>query len=143
VSGYVIDASVAAKWFIPEAGSEAALAYLDDEHKLLAPDLLWPELGNVLWKKARRGELSADEARDVLDLARRAPLLTRPSGPLTPAALELALALDCTVYDGLYLALAVQSDSVLITADEALKRRVAGTDIDESIRVLGERRGNV
>ena len=37
--------------------------------------------------------------------------------PLLPAALDLAMSLDQTVYDCLYLALAEQRNSVMVTAD--------------------------
>ncbi|MCP5012242.1 MAG: type II toxin-antitoxin system VapC family toxin [Aestuariibacter sp.] len=59
---YVVDASVAMKWFVPEELSQEALTYLKDEHELLTPDLLWPEFANIAWKKVRRVE----EARHVL-----------------------------------------------------------------------------
>jgi predicted nucleic acid-binding protein len=36
----VVDASVAAKWFLPEADSEAAGRLLTGRRKLLAPDLI-------------------------------------------------------------------------------------------------------
>ena len=48
MSCYVIDASVAVKWFVPETYSQAALHFLDVDHELIAPDLLIPELGNTL-----------------------------------------------------------------------------------------------
>ena len=46
---WVVDASVAAKWLVPEADSPLAEALLDDD--LLAPDLLFAEVGNILWNK--------------------------------------------------------------------------------------------
>lgn len=51
----VIDASVAIKWYVPEAGSQEASAILDRPETLLAPDLLAAEFGNVLWKKVSAG----------------------------------------------------------------------------------------
>lgn len=55
MKSYVIDASVAVKWYIPEPLSDAADKYLqlykDKQAKLLAPDLLLVEVGSVLWKK--------------------------------------------------------------------------------------------
>lgn len=54
---WVIDASVAAKWLAPEPDSPLAEALLDDE--LIAPDLLFAQVGNILWKKQLRGEMDA------------------------------------------------------------------------------------
>ena len=57
----VLDASVAAKWFLPRSGeplAEEALAllrrYADGEIELTVPDLFWAEFGNILWKASER-----------------------------------------------------------------------------------------
>ncbi len=60
MSDLVIDASVAIKWVIEEEGTAEALT-LRRQH-LIAPDLIIPECANILWKKVRRDELSAEEA---------------------------------------------------------------------------------
>lgn len=62
MSLYVVDANVVAKWFVPERLSEEAVRLLDDKHDLASPDLLWPDIGNVLWKKSRVGQLTVPEA---------------------------------------------------------------------------------
>jgi predicted nucleic acid-binding protein len=59
VSRYVVDASVAVKWYLPEPESDAAGRLLDPEHDLIAPDLLFAEVGNALWKRWRRGEIGS------------------------------------------------------------------------------------
>jgi predicted nucleic acid-binding protein len=58
---YVIDASVAAKWFFAESHSAEAGLLLTNLRlgsvRLSAPDLLLAEMGNILWKRvALRGE---------------------------------------------------------------------------------------
>jgi len=53
VSRYVVDASVAIKWFIPEIHSEASLQARRSGTRLHVPALLTLELGNVLAKKIR------------------------------------------------------------------------------------------
>jgi predicted nucleic acid-binding protein len=50
----VVDASVAIKWYLPEIHSEDALRLIDEERELLVPDLVWSEVGNILWKKWQR-----------------------------------------------------------------------------------------
>ena len=52
---WVIDASVAAKWLAPEPDTPLAEALLADD--LIAPDLLYAEVANILWKKQLRGEM--------------------------------------------------------------------------------------
>lgn len=113
----VVDASVVVKWLLPEIHSEAAKRLLADELQLWAPDLVWAEVGNVLWKRCRRGELPADVVTALLRDFRRFPLSVHPSESLLQAAWEVAHALDRSFYDSLYLALAAALDCPLVTAD--------------------------
>src|SRR5687767_1778490 len=106
----VVDASVAVKWFVPEIHSEAAARVLGPEIALYAPDLIGPEFGNVLWKKVRRDEIERTEADEILNAFAKLPFEIRSSSLLLSAAFELAVALDRTVYDSLYLALAVAEE---------------------------------
>ena len=59
----VVDASVIVKWFVPEVHSAAARKWLDASHDYIAPDLMFPEVGNTLWKKVREGELAPEDAQ--------------------------------------------------------------------------------
>lgn len=120
----VIDASVALKWVVEEAGTPLALA-LRRSARLIAPDLLVAECANVLWKKVQRGELLRDEALLAARLLQGAEIELLPSRALFEVATRLAIALDHPAYDCLYLALAVAEDCRLVTADERLLRRIA------------------
>jgi predicted nucleic acid-binding protein len=124
---YVIDASVAVKWYIPEPFSEQAVYYLEllkaGQAKLLAPELIVAEMGNVLWKKEVSGELSRGEVQLIGEtLANSFPAELTGNQLLLPAALELALDLKLTLYDSLYLALAIVKKAQLVTADKKLAR---------------------
>jgi predicted nucleic acid-binding protein len=117
VSQFVIDASVAFKWFLPEVHAEAALRLLRSSHILLAPDLLYAEFTNILWKRIRRGEMAEVEAGTILQTLGILPLEIHSSWPLVLPALEIACRTDRAAYDSLYLALAVREQSVMVTAD--------------------------
>lgn len=117
----VVDANVVIKWHVTEDHSDAARRLLQDDAPVLhVPDLVFPEVGNILWKKIRRGELSEEKAREIAPLVAVAPLVVHPSAPLMEAALAIAISTGRTVYDSLYVALAVQLDCRLVTADEKL-----------------------
>jgi len=123
---FVVDASVAVKWVIPEVLSDQASSLRGRADRLLAPDLLLPEAANALWKKLARREITAREAAQAIDLLMASGLDLRPSGPLLARALTLAWRLRHPVYDCLYLALAQAEGATLITADHRLLARVAG-----------------
>lgn len=116
----VVDCSVALKWYVPELHAESASELLDGSHELHAPDLLLPEFGNCLWKKVRWGELAASESRTILRAFETVPLEIHPSQLLLEAGLELALHTARTVYDSLYVALAILLDCPFVTADQRL-----------------------
>ena len=130
--GIVIDASVAAKWFLPAAGeplsevaAELLQRYVRDEVRFLVPDLFWAELANVLWKAARQGRCTKAAAQQAVTAMQKRNLPTVPSQMLLDQALALAIAFDRSVYDCLYVVLALQSKTHLVTADERLANALA------------------
>lgn len=125
MSVFVVDASLVIKWFVPEVDSDAARRWLDASHDYLAPDLLFPETGNTVWKKIRRGELTPDEGqRLVTDLSVIAVEAVAMRG-LLPDAYAMALSTGITVYDATYLTLAVRLETQVITGDDRFARRLA------------------
>jgi predicted nucleic acid-binding protein len=125
---HVVDASIAVKWFVEEVHADAARCLLADVYALSAPDLLWPECGNILWKKVQQGELTAQEARLIREGLELQPLHISPCRLLFEPALEIALDTGRTVYDSCYLALAMLTESPLVTADQRLCNALRHTD---------------
>jgi predicted nucleic acid-binding protein len=125
VSVYVVDASVVIKWFAPEIHSDAARRLLSAPHEYFSPDLLFPEVGNVIWKKVRRGELTAEQGRRLAADISTVAVETVPTRGLLVDAYALAVTTGVTVYDAMYLALAVRLETEMITADERLARTMA------------------
>jgi predicted nucleic acid-binding protein len=113
----VLDASVALKMLMAEDGSDAAEALLCGP-RLHAPMLIHVEVANALWRMARVGRLSADDAADALGVFARLPLRQgRDDRLLMPEALRLARLLDHPVNDCLYLAAALEVGAPVVTAD--------------------------
>jgi predicted nucleic acid-binding protein len=126
VSVFVVDASLVIKWFVPEIHSEAARRWLDASHDYVAPDLLFSEVGNVVWKKVRRKELEEAEARQLaVDLAQVA-VETVGTRSLLQDALAVALTTGITAYDAMYLTLAVRLETEVITGDDRFAAKIEG-----------------
>jgi len=139
---YVVDASVAAKWYIPEEHEAIAQRLLeggrDGNWVLLAPSLLLVELGNALWVHVRRHDLPADETLQIMEEAPRLPCIWYPSEVLIAAATHIAVQFGATVYDSMYLALAELTDALLITADVKLQRIIPADWHRERMLLLKE-----
>ncbi|MBB4153498.1 putative nucleic acid-binding protein [Sphingomonas jinjuensis] len=119
----IVDASVAFKWFVPEDGSDLALAILDGPERLVAPDIILSEVANALWVRLRKLELDGAPStvvRDAVASLKRMLDEKVPAPELLPRAVELAFALNHPVYDCLYLALAEREQAVLVSADKRL-----------------------
>lgn len=114
---YVIDASVAAKWYLPEIHSPQAATLLSQDNVLWAPDLIFAEVGNVCWKRVQRKELDPVQARAIVQDFLVSPLHIENSPPLLEHAWDIAFEYGRSVYDSLYLALACKLDAPLVTAD--------------------------
>jgi predicted nucleic acid-binding protein len=128
----VVDASVAAKWFLPENGEalgDKALALLDQydkrEVQFVVPDLFYVEIASAIWKAVRTGRVPRAFGDQALVLLTQREFATVPSLKLLDKAFQIATAFERTVYDGLYVALAEQTNSQLITADERLVNSLA------------------
>ena len=120
---WVIDASIAVKWVIPEVLSEQADRIRDGDDDVLAPDLLFVEVANALWRKTIAREITPREADTALGLVRRSGIDPHPTEPLLPRAMVLARRLSHPVYDCVYLALAERERARFVTADQRLLRR--------------------
>ena len=132
----VVDASVALKWFAQEEGTDRALALLEREEPIVAPDLILAEVCNAAWKSLRRRELSPLQFEGIVnDVARPFARLV-PLDQLIRSAAALTRQLDHPIYDCLYLALAEAEGVPLITADRRLVAAVRGTSLASRVSRL-------
>ena len=124
----VVDATVAAKWYLAEADSAKALALVaDSQEALFAPDWIEVEVASAITRRHRLGGATRAEAaalisdwRHDVDLGR---IALKPWRELLSEATNLALAISHGLVDCLYLACARQLGAHLVTADEKLHRR--------------------
>lgn len=120
MSIYVVDASVAAKWFTDEEHGEAALSLLDKKNRLHAPDFLLLEMDSIIGKWARRGTVSPAEGEEIRDALRSYPIQMHPFTLVLDTAFAIAGQTGQSIYDCLYVALAAILKGRMVTADYRL-----------------------
>ena len=137
----IIDAGVLIKFFVPEVLSDKAEQLLarvgEGSVTLFAPDLIYAETGNTLWKKRRLKELTQSEVGKIADMIISIPLKVEPSKALFPLAIDIAIAYEVTVYDALYLSMAKIYETQMITADRKLFDLTTRTNLRRSVMWLG------
>ena len=118
----VVDSSVSIKWFVAEDDSPKALQILKDyrsgSFSFLAPDLIYAEFGNIIWKKQIFQNLDPNDVAFAIREFKKISFTLTPITLLFDAAFNLAVQYKRTFYDSLYLALSVRENCEFVTADE-------------------------
>jgi len=129
----VVDTSIAIKWVLQESDSEIAETMLIEWSSngvvILAPALLTYEVTNALYKKARKGEITFETAKEALTkvLLSGVALNFSQDSNLGRRAIELARQFGLTAsYDAHYLALAEREGCELWTADKRMWNSIRG-----------------
>ncbi|HEY0790268.1 MAG TPA: type II toxin-antitoxin system VapC family toxin [Chthoniobacterales bacterium] len=118
---FVVDASVAGSWLLPDEGHPEALHPLDrlKEEEAFVPALLWFEVRNLLLANERRQRITPAQTAAALSLFQGLPLQV-DGQPDSDTTLQLARDHRLTVYDAVYLELAVRRRLPLFTFDGQL-----------------------
>ena len=120
----VVDSSVAIKWFIPQNYSVEAnqilSAYQENKLTLIAPDLIYAEIGNIVWKIQRFQGLNPEDAQNIIDLFQKIQINIISANELLKDAYEFAVKYQRSVYDSLYIVLSLKENCRFVSADERL-----------------------
>jgi predicted nucleic acid-binding protein len=123
---FVLDCSVAAKWVFHESGRAAALdlykRYQSGNILLIAPDILLAEFASLLAKRNRRRQISAQQAHQAFALMTKSAPRLFETRALIFHAMDLSLEHQLSLWDCIYLALALEHDCPVLTADQRLFR---------------------
>ena len=132
----VVDASVAVKFLVREVLTDRARELLTIPDPLIAPDWLLVEAASAMWKKVQRSELLVIHAeRHLQDLPRFFERL-HPAPYLVDDALNWSFRLRHSVYDCMYLALALREQAKIVTADEEFQAALARGGLEEAVELL-------
>jgi predicted nucleic acid-binding protein len=131
---FVVDASIAAAWFLPDEQNDAADALLADLRTTpgLVPSLFWYEMRNLFLTAERRGRFQSGEATLSMGQLRRLPLEDKGTGS-DVVVLDIAVRNELSGYDASYVALAHEHGMPLATAD----RKMAEAARQEGVTIVG------
>ncbi|KQP18126.1 type II toxin-antitoxin system VapC family toxin [Pseudorhodoferax sp. Leaf267] len=131
MAGVVVDASVAAAWFLPDEATlftEAALE-LSVTSDVWVPALWMLEIGNLFISAQRRKRITAVQRQELVQAA-AALRLRVDREPVDMVALDaLAAQHGLTTYDATYLELAVRRSLPLATLDAALLKAMSSAGV--------------
>lgn len=113
----VCDASLLVKLVITESDSEEATRLIETI-RVIVPEFVFIEIGNVLWTHIRRGDIEPQEASLLLDNLRDLDWEVATDVGFLARSLQIATAIDHPIYDCLYVAVAEHYNVPLITADK-------------------------
>jgi len=122
----VIDASILASYLVRDEFFEEAKEILYSEN-ISAPDLIIPETANVVWKHVYLyHRISEKEAIELMNnmkvLIENMEIIS--SIKIINEALKVAVKAGITIYDSIYLTLAINKNEKLKTFDEKLKNKI-------------------
>jgi predicted nucleic acid-binding protein len=132
----VVDASVAVRWLFDMNGAAQADALLQSGEPLIAPDLVFSEITNAAWKMTALAALPRETAVEAVLKSSDFFQEIVACRELKDTALAIAIELRHPAYDCFYLALAEQRDCQMVTTDERLLARCAGTPFAKRIKPL-------
>ncbi|HHY99285.1 MAG TPA: type II toxin-antitoxin system VapC family toxin [Firmicutes bacterium] len=121
----VVDASVALSWVLPGEDIQHVIELRDraankPNISLLVSPTFWYEVVNALWVAARRQRISPGIAGEALSVLR--DFLFEELNPDPVECLNTALQHEISVYDAVYLQIAMKTGSPLWTVDRLLVR---------------------
>jgi len=138
VARFAVDAPVIMKCFVPENHSSPAARLLDGGNELLAADTILAETAGIIAAKIRLDEMTEDEAALIVEAIKSLPLTIQPVEILLEPALNISAVLDFPFREGLGIALAVQAECRLVTANRTVYDSVQNTPFARHVKWVGD-----
>jgi len=117
----VLDSSFAMLWLGGDRGSKAVAEFDARYHagalQMHAPELFLAEAANAVWESVEAGQRTLDEGVQIFDNLKDVGVELHRHRDLAVPALDLALRRGMTVYESLYVALALRDVLPVFTAD--------------------------
>ncbi|MCK5853147.1 type II toxin-antitoxin system VapC family toxin [bacterium] len=126
MTSIVLDTSVAVAWFLPEVFSSEAREWrnkmMKKEVEFYVPNLHFYEFGNVLRKYVLFRDISQEIAQEIFSLHLESPL--KIISPNKSELLKTSLKYNSTIYDAVYISVALDLQAPLLTAERSTREWV-------------------
>jgi len=135
----IMDASVFTAWFLNEINSQKAVD-LQDSYNLSAPETILYEVSNAIWKAKRRKQINDEDAAIFINALHDIENITYyPCRKYIKKAYALTGEINHDyIYDCIYLALSLDLDIPLVTADKNFIKKLTKTRYKKSVLYLGD-----
>ena len=127
----VIDASVAVKWLVEgevlgEQATHLWYRYLNEGMILVAPAHIHCEVPSAIISTTRgqSARLQPAQAKEAIEEFLNIAFRVVPTKELVLGAFDLTIEFEISIYDALYLALALEYELPLVTADARFARKL-------------------
>ena len=134
MSAFVVDTSIALKWFLEDEEDRAyslnILKSISETNRPVVPWLWFYEIGNALTIAARRKRVVFEQVEEFVRLLEQMPIDVDEPDRATALRLPyLCREHNLTTYDAAYLELAMRLQLPLATCDNALIRAAADAGV--------------
>jgi len=135
----VLDSSIIVALFFKEELSDEVEKIVEEYSEYYTVDISYSEVANAAWKKVRIYGEDEELSKRALDVAVdfiEKVCRVEDSRVLLNQAFELAVKHNLTVYDALFIVLAMKLNEKLLTTDRKLYSKVEGTDLGKFVECL-------
>jgi predicted nucleic acid-binding protein len=125
----VVDASVAASWYLPDESDPSAAAALEQigEDGAIVPQIWWFDVRNTFLIAERKGRVDPTETSTFLERLSRLPIRLAPSQ--SQGVVLIARQFRLTCYDAAYIELAARLTVPLATLDRSMAEAARRADV--------------
>lgn len=136
----VLDSSTIVALFFKEELSDKVEEIVEKHSDYYTVSQAYSEVANAAWKKVRiygeDKELSKQALENAIDFIEKV-CKVEDNRSILNKAFEMAVKYGLTVYDALFIVLAMKLNEKLLTTDRKLYDRVRGTDLEKFVECLG------
>ena len=125
--------------FFKEGLSDEVEKIVEEYSEYYTVDISYSEVANAVWRKVRIYGEDEELSKRALDVAVdfiEKVCRVEDSRALLNQAFELAVKHNLTVYDALFIVLAMKLNEKLLTTDRKLYSKVEGTDLGKFVKCL-------